>query len=478
MSRAAIINSTIRIVEFGEVIDNNTQKIESILLNPICSGFLINDRGYFITTRHSIFPNSDDNISTIGDYKVFYEGHYYSFKAIDEVIYSRKDIDILIFEMNIKTQTNFIPLSKVDVLSLSNQVIISGFPLVEQELHHKECSVLTTSNDLITLESLGEIRKGCSGSPAYEMINNNIRIIGLMSYTDNNKHNILIINLLQELSSITLNELLGYRFIKQERKYISIPMLPDCKKINTLVKYRKLFLFKPDKILKILHRDIEHTYIDIEQELERNIDSYSDVDKKAKLKNLLKKYKKLFDILSGDVSVHIKLAEDIGNNHTLLASISRVQSTKEKNNGWKRLSNESFILSQEFDIDKLKLKANDLEYRVNSAYNHSLINPAKYWICNNLPKAVKMNRYYSTSKKYTKYYKSLAVFPIFDKNTDDTNTDVQNFKGLLIVDSPDTGAFDKEHVKIIGGYLAHRLNRLLSSVYFESFFSKTCTLKY
>lgn len=217
--------------------------------------------------------------------------------------------------------------------------------------------------------------------------------------------------------------------------------------------------------LTSLHEGFEHKIIQIERDIknhEFNIDKQS---LRIQLGNLLFKIQEMFLNCSLDVSVHIKLNYII-DGITYLKAIARVPSNYENYEELGTRSNdEPFVLNYEQTISEIRKIAGNNNVKVNSAYNQAFLND--YWICNNLISAEKKDYFYSNSNDYKKYYNSLAVFSIHNK---EEKVLLEDIKGLLIIDSIETCYFNKQFIKQLGGYLSHRINRLLSLHEFSTLF--------
>lgn len=219
--------------------------------------------------------------------------------------------------------------------------------------------------------------------------------------------------------------------------------------------------------LTYLHEGFEHTIIEIEQEIKNKQISTNKEKLRLLIGDLLYKIKEIFLHCTLDVSVHIKLIHKMDNdNNIYLKAFCRVPSEYETNQKLKiRTQEESFILNYEQEINEIKILAEKDEIKVNSAYNQAFMN--NYWICNNLISAETNDCFYSNSKDYKNYYNSLAVFSIYNK---DEKIFLDDIKGLLIIDSIESGCFDSDFMKQLGGYFTHRINRLLSLNIFNLLF--------
>ena len=127
-----------------------------------------------------------------------------------------------------------------------------------------------------------------------------------------------------------------------------------------------------------------------------------------------------------------------------------------------RVTSEQFKLVDILDSTALEdcAKSNK-KYSYNLAYNYVFFNKAqRYWICNNLAKAVNKKEFFSSSKDYNKYYNSLALFLLSSKQINENVND--NVIGLFIIDSIKKQVFEKIIIGRVGGYLAHRLFEFIS----------------
>lgn len=468
-----IKNSILRIVKIEEKFDEDGQITLSRI--NIGTGFFINEKGYFLTAKHLIWDVRNINI-----YKVIYQNTLYSFQKIDGLDYSNNEVDIIIFKININNNFKHISLQKIDESKLHGNVTIMGYPNQENEIKSESLYVRAFNNGIFELKNQKNlsILKGCSGSPILKKIDNSkMQVIGVMSSTskkDKVSNFIFSINLIEKINYIIKKQAGGEIYFGS-----------NCLKTSLITKVRLLLPCiekgRPKLIYK-LHREVEHKLIELEYDLKKNYLTLSKQDKRLRIKQILLKFKKVFDVIAGDVSIHIKLVHKVDDDKAYCKAISRVSSNRETDFDRQRKSTEEFIISNEENIDNLQSKYNldnndRQSKKINSAYNQVIYGESKYWICNDLISASKENKYYSTSNNYGHYYNSLAIFVITDKDIENNISQLGNIKGLLIIDSIETGCFHKSSMKELGGYLTHKLNRFLSNIYFEDFFIN-CNLNF
>jgi V8-like Glu-specific endopeptidase len=478
LSITNIQNSIVKILETQELI-NNEQEVDSITYTSRGTGFFINKLGYFITAKHVIYDSRD-----IESYKIQYNGKKYSISKVEGISYSDNQTDIVIFKVNIQDDFNYIKIQNIDEKKITGDITVSGYSNNSEEIRLEHFFIQSFTNGIFKIKN-GEklsIKKGCSGSPVFKEIDDfTTQLIGIVSSTHKEDE---VINF---ISSINLVKKINHNINDNLKEKIGFGA--NCLKTSLITKSRLLLSCmksgKP-KLFYQLHRAVEHKLIKLEYDLEKNYQRYSKQEKRIRVQELLVNFKKVFDIVAGDVAIHIKQIEKVENNQAYCKAISRVPSIREKDFDVKRGSDiEEFVISKKFKNSDLKREQDyfdsknnttEKKLKVNSAYNHVLHVRSNYWICNDLETATKQNKYYSSSQNYTSYYKSLAIFVIADKDIEDNLIPLNNIKGLLIIDSLDKGAFDKPFIKEVGGYLTHKLNRFLSLEYFEDFFV-TCNIK-
>ncbi|MEF2230446.1 MAG: hypothetical protein V3571_05920 [Pseudodesulfovibrio sp.] len=242
------------------------------------------------------------------------------------------------------------------------------------------------------------------------------------------------------------------------------------------VKYRVLLsLVNPIpawKAIKLLH-EFHHLlhekksrmkgYADLTVGSDNVMSSFRDIVNKAQ--------QVLSCALGVDVAVHIKMFESeerggacVSLEQSVLKTYVRAPSRQERRRRdagklSARRNDEQFKVVPTLWNDIEKLKSDyppDAALKVNSGYNYAFTRE-HYWVGNNLRKQSKKGTYYSTSENWELFYNSLAVFLI--SAPIDAGKDVGECPfGLFIVDSHETGRFDKKRLKYVGGYLAHRLH--------------------
>lgn len=175
-----------------------------------------------------------------------------------------------------------------------------------------------------------------------------------------------------------------------------------------------------------------------------------------------------------DIAIHIKMFEGRhgisevtapGGNY--LVTVARCKSGIECKNEGKgspaRRSNEKFqiIMGDAGRPEGLKnthpSQSNGDNNRVNSAYCYVFNENDHFWVNNDLTRAEAEGKYYSTSRNWKTFYKSLAVFLISEPRQPGLAIDLTPY-GLMIIDSAESGVFDFIYMKLLGGYFAHRLH--------------------
>lgn len=461
---------------------------------PEGSGFFINKNGYFITARHCI------NTKDIDKYRVKYNNSEYKFQRVNKIEYS-KNIDILIYKITplIDEIDYYINIEYIDIEQLDGDIKIFGIPNKEgseNSIKMKKLDLKGISNDRIELVN-NNIEKGCSGGPAFLTKENKEQVlIGIVTHTLKDIHYIIPINSIMKIFDGDINELLGYNFKNQSSNNIvnkRSGISKECKTMSNETKKRLLNQKNIYFIFDKLHNKVEHNLIKIEQELYRQYELYNNKHIKqdvyerylrTSIKGLLENFKEVFDVICGDISIHLKLIEEKtdDNKKIYFQTIVRQASIREEKTDYIRtIRGELFEVSNKFDfneLEKVQKKLNNIKdniTRVNYAYNQVVFGYSKYWVCNNLRASVKNKEYFSGSKDYPSYYNSLAIFVVCEKEDDEYNIDIENnsisnIKGLLIIDSIDSGCFEKKLIKEVGGYIAHKLDRFLSRKYFNILF--------
>lgn len=434
--------------------------------------FLINKYAHFITARH-VFPSLAQDI--LNDYRIVLNNIEYKFQRITPNInYDKNSIDIILFKLTIQDDTHFIPLYSIPEERISGQAIIYGYRNSEDGLKSDILQISgfnkTTNAFELNNQNNTAILEGCSGSPIFLLENDKPKyLLGVMSHVrskEKTTNNIYTINLLNNL---------GYPLPKlpvSEKYFENIEDSEVCKKISFFTKYN---LFSPKinyEIIHQLHQGLEHAIILLEQDFKKNGSMYDVSDKRIRLTNILNECKKVFNVISIDVAIHIKLIEDTNTNGTFLASMCRVPSKREESMDIERSNLETYSLSDEVNIDVLEEEFKRENIRSNLAYNWAYKSYKKFWICNDLKEAKKIKKFYSSSNNYEKFYTSLAVFGLYNKNFDDTQEiNISDIKGFLIIDCWKKGAFEFKYTKQLSGYMAHRINRLLDE-YYQDFFEQ------
>jgi hypothetical protein len=200
---------------------------------------------------------------------------------------------------------------------------------------------------------------------------------------------------------------------------------------------------------------------------------------------LLARFKEIIRSITGaDVAVHAKLFQRKDDDATvgqvllsdaLLFAYERVPADHEflRNESGdlpRRRNTELFSIdpSEEGQARRLAERAETGQlnggHKVCSAYNYVFRRNEHYWICNDLEKARKRRRFFSTSENYTTYYRSLAVFVIAHPIPPGDPVERRSTRGLLVVDSAETGVFERDLCRQLVGYLAHRLYGLLLEI--------------
>lgn len=226
--------------------------------------------------------------------------------------------------------------------------------------------------------------------------------------------------------------------------------------------------------IKRIHT-LEHLYFKLSINTPNTNDVFND-SVRNDLCEFLKECKYIIDKICGeDVAVHVKLfkhrlqtnVECLPLRKAVLRTILRIPSKREilllnKSELTERRNEEEFGIlkgKQGFPeemfnkSDKLK----STRKKVCSAYNYVFSKSEHYFICNNLSRAEKKKKYFSTSENYNRYYNSLAVFLINSNLNEGQPVDHDPIFGILVIDCFKSGTFDKDYLKILGGYMAHRL---------------------
>lgn len=234
-----------------------------------------------------------------------------------------------------------------------------------------------------------------------------------------------------------------------------------CKKLNIFRLIKIFNITKSFKLVKLLH-ELEHIFIEHEKIYKINNCYNSNLETNS-LKEILDKYKEIFDLFSHDVSINIKIFFEKDKLKTFIRVPSEYEIKKQdlhelqERNRTEEFKIENITIVKQIEKIEISQKYNqNRKYSINSAYNNVVFeqNNERYWICNNLKKATKNKLFISSSKNYSNYYNSLAVFLISDK-VDKIETG--HMKGLLIIDSYSKGNFENSYIKQLGGYLAHKL---------------------
>jgi predicted amidohydrolase len=240
-----------------------------------------------------------------------------------------------------------------------------------------------------------------------------------------------------------------------------------CEYYSITEKYRSQFnFFTMSKSFEILKDKIENKLSYIEFMIISGLHPTSSLIS-AEMDSLLQGIKEFLDIYFQDVAVNIKMVSFDDNENYFLSTIARAKSDKEKKLD-ERTRDEIFNMDKYTNINELKSKFPKEKTRTNTqSVNSAYLNVIHYetdkeWICNDLKFAESVDYFYSNSFQYHKYYNSLAVFPIVDKHFDDTIGLEKIFRGILIFDTLEKNGFEPTIIKNIGGYLAHRINSLLS----------------
>ena len=438
-------------------------KTDDDSFKKIGTGFFITQNALFITAKHVTDGRDLDKCS------IYYGNGNYNFKRVDNIC-TLPEIDIVVYKAYIKKDVNYIRIKEIKPSSIKGDVLVAGFPSIDDRIKESKLHIYDCQDDIFQIsESSQDILNGCSGSPIFlspKSEEEPLTLIGMMSYTRNkgkNIHHIFCINFIQKL---------GYYFddFKEEisTTYLtnssldSLCAIPTNDKKNRLENFNNLFDF-----ISILHNDFEHTIIEEENNLLKSL-AYPDIPyHETAILHILVAIKKIIDLLAGDVAVHIKMPKIQTNlGKPVFETLIRLPSARESKGIPRREDSELFLISKINNIPKLQ---SEEKYKVNSAYNEACFSSYNYWICNNLPLAKENEKYYSSSVGYETFYNSLVVFPIHNKTT---SSNIDNIKGLLIIDSIDVNCFQTEYIREIGGYITHRVNRFLNHVYFDEILKK------
>jgi len=471
---------------------------DTTIYEPIGTGFIINSKGYFVTARHNIFRNHEENLNNtvLKDYRIVLNKSRYTFREVDSLSYGKDEIDIIIFKINNQyEETPYIKLKQIEDNNIMGNVTIKGFTHSRDYLKERELYINSYNNNRYELSHDGietdSIEVGCSGSPIFKENNGEVTIIGVMSFINNGKYYISSINLILHLFYTSVDKALEYEFINKsffiyDNKRLS--MSSSCKEISKETQERLSNLDTFSSVFRILHRKVEHRLIRIEKNLDREYrrfikSSYNTNKEKEKIEYenelryaiqyLLKGFREVFSLFSGDISINFKLVDGISSNNdtVYLKTYTRVKAEREDRLDTPRASSEIFEVTKEFNINELSKLSNNYKgntTKVNYGYNQAICGASRYYICNNLKKAMKEKEYYSSSNYFTDYYNSIAIFVVSEKEDDHEINIMPRVKGLLIIDNIDEGSFEKNIIKEVGGYLSHKLDRLLSRKYYQT----------
>ena len=252
-----------------------------------------------------------------------------------------------------------------------------------------------------------------------------------------------------------------------------------CRRISFIILFKT---FNPIKSLKLMQEvhELEHLLIEQRKLLRSNAsfadrnEIYFDESKNLHLEQIvgkiLSQFQKIFNLFSRDISVNFKRLKKENILETYTRVPSKLETIKSKDNDKypnfeHRTYLENFKVSNNRDISELQaLAKKNKRVSFNSAYDFVLNSSNnKYWICNNLLEDEKNKIFFSSSKKYSNYYNSLAIFNVGEKlkESESKPKDNSSSMGILIFDGLNQ-AFNPKIAQVLGGYLAHRLYSFLS----------------
>lgn len=214
----------------------------------------------------------------------------------------------------------------------------------------------------------------------------------------------------------------------------------------------------------------------------RGVTLFRDATFSELLSAFLKKAKHILDLCTGgDVAVHIKLFEHVTTQNAsvidlpdaVLQTALRVPSDREFNLRSAddplpaRSHTEEFRIIHGTDGSAQEMLKKETEYEdaeraVNSGYNYVFGETEHFFLCNNLRKAVKKKKFFSTSRNYEKYYNALAVFLVNAHVEPRMPIDPKPVFGILAVDSIKPHVMELTTTRSVAGYMAHRLNNVFS----------------
>jgi len=239
---------------------------------------------------------------------------------------------------------------------------------------------------------------------------------------------------------------------------------------------RFLRLFNPYCYLKAMraihefHHEIYQTTDNARKTTNKSLDNRTF---RKDLLSLQEHVKSCIDSITGaDTSVHIKVCSDtrleISPEEAQYVSIERAASRREiklekkgKLDCRRTGDKEPFkiMVGDEGKPGNLISLKESVKYATNSAYNYIFHTKHHYWINNSLPRSEKKLNFFSSSKSYRKYYKSLAVCLLCHPMP--KGVDIKGIKatplGILHIDSYKQHRFDEYFVKHLMAYFAHRL---------------------
>lgn len=264
--------------------------------------------------------------------------------------------------------------------------------------------------------------------------------------------------------------MIKHKKIIQEAFNADISLVPEITKLENEINSLNHQIFNEEN--KIKQEEFKELYNDLIVEVEKLKlekiqifeESHNDTILEM-IKDILLLYKTIVNLIAPDVSINIKRFDKSNNNNleTYIRIPSKYEILRtEDDMNYARKNQETFKIKHE-SLENLK---NYSDFSVNTAYNYvcNFQQNERFWICNNLKKAEEEKIYYSSSKNYSKYYDSLAIFLISDKiNNEHSSTLKDSAIGLLIFDSKITHAFHHKYIKELGGYLTHKLYTFLDN---------------
>lgn len=236
------------------------------------------------------------------------------------------------------------------------------------------------------------------------------------------------------------------------------------------------------KVMKKIH-DFQHDY-ELGVAGSIGLTSVQDVKLVDATSRLLQHVQQAIEAITGaEVAVHIKLfftkdgtSSDRPRSHSeaVLRTYFRVPTRKEelqaKHDDKRLRRNQPFQIILEPGGKGAVLHASraagsaigDKGLKNNSAYNYCFSAGQHYWVNNDLRRAYNEKKFFSDSDRWEEFYNSLAVIVINKHDRMQTGLFDRSEPcpvGLLILDSPASGAFDRYIVPRVAGYFAHRFHQ-------------------